>query len=91
MMQMIAAEVIPLFGPSEADWIVTLVAKGGKITSRRVTPGTIDEESAVRVAMNASEMKLADLDCYSVRRAADRSLVTNGDDFLASLRAKKRN
>ena len=91
MSQASAAEVIPMFGPSESDWIVTLVAKGGKISSRRVTPGTIDEESAVRVAMNASEMKLADLDCYSVRRAADRSLVTNGDDFLATLRAKKRN
>jgi hypothetical protein len=91
MSQSIAADIIPLFGPSDADWIVTLVTKGGKISSRRVTPSTIDEESAVRVAMNASEMKLADLDCYSVRRAADRSLVTNGDDFLASLRAKKRN
>lgn len=90
-MSVSASEVIPLFGPSESDWIVTLVTKAGKIISRRVSPGRLDEESAVRVALNASEVSLANLDCYSIRRAADRSLVTNGDEFLAELRAKKRN
>jgi len=85
-----STEVVSLFGPSDKDWIVTLVTKSGRIHSRRVSPGTIEEEAAVRVAMNASEVLLVDLDCYSVRRAADRSLVENGDDFLAALRAKKR-
>jgi hypothetical protein len=83
-------EVMGMFGPSDTDWIVTLVTVDGRVVNRRIAPGRIDEESAVRVAMNASEIFLKDLDSYSVRRAADRSLVTNGDEFLAELRKRKR-
>lgn len=83
-------EVVSLFGPSDQDWIVTLVTKDGRVVNRRVSPGKIEEEAAVRFAMCASEIMLADLDSFSVRRACDRSLVTNGDEFLAELRKKKR-
>ncbi len=79
-----------LFGPSDTDWIVTLVTVDGRVVNRRIAPGRIDEETAVRAAMNASEIFLKDLDSYSVRRASDRSLVTNGDEFLAELRKRKR-
>lgn len=90
-MSISASEVIPLFGPCDSDWIVTLVTKQGRVVTRRVSPSRLDEETAVRVAMNASEIGLANLDSYSVRRASDRSLVANGDEFLAHLKSKKRN
>lgn len=89
-MSLSATEVIPLFQPSDHDWIVTLVTKQGRTISRRISGGRLEEEAAVRVAMNASEVSLADLDSYTVRRASDRSLVVNGDDFLAHLKTKKR-
>lgn len=90
-MSLSAAEVIPLFQPSDTDWIVTLVTKQGRTISRRISGGRLEEEVAVRIAMNASEISLADLDSYMIRRASDRSLVVNGDEFLAHLKSKKRN
>ena len=80
-----AAEVIGILGPSDSDWIVTLTTKDGATVTRRVTPGRISEEQAVRFAMNASEILLVNLECFSIRRASDRSLVENGDQFLAEL------
>lgn len=90
-MSLSAAEVIPLFQPSDHDWIVTLVTKEGRTISRRISGGRLEEEAAVRVAMNASEISLQNLESYMIRRASDRSLVVNGDEFLAHLKSKKRN
>lgn len=84
------SETISLFSPSGSDWIISIVTKDGRRISRRVSPGRIDEETAVRSALNASEVKLVDLDYYTARRVDDRSIVTNGDEFLAALRAKRR-
>ena len=89
-MSISVSEVVPLFGPSDSDWIVTIVTKAGKIISRRVSPGRLEEETAVRVAMSASEISIGDLDSYTIRRAADRSLAVNGDEFLAHLKSKKK-
>lgn len=85
-----SAETIALFAPGSSDWIVTLQTKDGRRITRRISPGKIDEETAVKCALNASEITLANLDFYMARRADDRSLVTNGDEFLAALRAKRR-
>jgi len=79
-----------LFSPSENDWIVTLVTTEGLIINRRISPSTIDESTAVRYAMSASQIRISNLDSYSVRRASDRSLVANGDEFLAHLKSKKK-
>jgi hypothetical protein len=85
-----SSETIALFSPGSSDWIVTLQTKDGRRISRRISPGRMDEESAVRCALNASAIVLSDLDYYMARRADDRSLVTNGDEFIAALRAKRR-
>lgn len=85
-----ATEVIGILGPSDSDWIVTLVTKDGRVVTRRMTPGRISEEQAVRFAMNASEILLSNLDYFTVRRASDRSLVENGDQFLAELWKKRK-
>lgn len=79
-----------LFGPSESDWIVTLIRKDGGIVTRRIAPGRISEEMAVRAAMNASEILLSDLDAFTIRRASDRSIEENGDQFLAELWKKRK-
>jgi hypothetical protein len=84
------SETISLFSPSSSDWIVTIQTKDGRRITRRVSPSRIDEETAVRSALNASGVMLVDLDYYMARRADDRSIVTNGDEFLAALRAKRR-
>ena len=86
-----AAEVMGLFGPSESDWVVTLIRKDGGVVTRRIAPGRISEEMAVRAAMNASEVMLSNLEAFTIRRASDRSLEENGDQFLAELWKKKRN
>ena len=85
-----STETIALFAPGSSDWIVTIQSKDGRRITRRISPGKIDEEAAVKCALNASEITLANLDFYMARRADDRSLVTNGDEFLAALRAKRR-
>lgn len=85
-----SAETIALFSPGSSDWIVTLQTKDGRRITRRISPGKIDEETAVRSALNASALRLVELDYYMARRADDRSLVANGEEFLAALRAKRR-
>ena len=87
-----ASEVIPLFQPSDSDWVVTLVVKTGDVISRRVAPGRVSEEAAVRAAMCASMIDMCNLETYSIRRAEDRSLTieTNGDSFLEMLRRKRK-
>ncbi len=87
-----ASEIIPLFSPSASDWVITLTLKTGAVITRRLSPGRIDEETAVRCAMSASEVSLGMLDFYAARRAEDRTLTieTNGDEYLATLRSKRR-
>jgi hypothetical protein len=85
-----SADTIALFSPGSSDWIVTLQTKDGRRITRRISPGKIDEETAVKCALNSSEVTLANLDFYMARRADDRSLVANGEEFLAALRAKRR-
>lgn len=92
MAHLSAPEIVPLFSPSSSDWVVALALKDGSTITRRVSPGRVDEDIAIRYAMAASEVSLAMLDFYTVRRAEDRTLTTetNGDEFLATLRSKRR-
>jgi hypothetical protein len=85
-----SAETIALFSPGASDWIITLQTMDGRRITRRVSPGKLDEETAVRYALAASSVHISHLDYYMARRADDRSLVTNGDEFIAALRAKRR-
>lgn len=86
---MMPSEVGSLFTPSDSDWVVTLVTKTGASVTRRISPGTMDEPRALRVALGASSMTGNEIDTWTIRRAGDRSIVRDEvDSFLDALRRR---
>lgn len=80
-----SSSVIPLFGPSGSDWITTVRTRDGRVINRRICPGTIAEEDAVRLSVHASDLSPSDIADVSVRRASDARILTErvDDEFKA--------
>ena len=75
-----------LTAPADTDWIVTLTRKGGESTKWRVSPGSLDPDTAVRRAMLAAKIGIADVAEVSYQRAFEhRQVVT--EDLDAQFRA----
>lgn len=84
------AAIIPLFGPSDSDWITTIRTRDGRVLNRRICPGRMDEADAVRVSIHASELAPSDIIDVSARRAGDATVIADRveDEFkqlMASL------
>jgi hypothetical protein len=75
-----------VFSPSDHDWVVTVILRDGTIRNRRISPGTISEESAVAFAIAAEKVRAADV-VVRCRRAGDRSLdISGADAFIERMR-----
>jgi hypothetical protein len=84
---MIPAQVGGLFSPGASDWIVTIATKDGRWTSRRISPGTMDEKAALRVALAANGMSGNEVESWSIRKAGDREVVADQvEDAFARIR-----
>lgn len=84
---MIHPQVGDLYSPSDTDWIVTIRTKDGGVSSRRITPGSMDEARALRVAMCANGMSGLEVASWSIRRAGDREVVADEvEDAFARIR-----
>ena len=74
-------------GPSDNDWIVTIVQVDGRTWSRRINPGTVSEEAALGFALAASGVRPHEVDIWRIRRAGDRMIVID-DPFAALLKRR---
>jgi hypothetical protein len=83
-------QAVGLFGPSESDWIVTLVLRDGTARTRRVSPGTVSEEHAVRCAVMSERVDLKGIDGWSIRRVGDKRVAAPDDAFAELLRRRMR-
>jgi hypothetical protein len=81
---------VGLFGPSESDWLVTLVLRDGAVRTRRVSPGTVSEENAVRFAVLSERLAAKEIDGWSIRRVGDRRVSAPDDPFAELLRRRMR-
>lgn len=84
---MIPAQIGGLYSPGGSDWIVTIRTKDGGVSSRRITPGSMDEARALRVALSANGMSGNEVASWSIRRAGDREVVADEvEDAFARIR-----
>ena len=83
--------VSKVIAPGADDWIVTLRLRSGEVVTRRVNPGRISEETAVRFAMRAQQVKPADVADVWIRRASEeKRIVVESDDFQELLKRARR-
>ena len=76
--------------PGSSDWIVTIERKDGGIVSRRISPGSMDEPAAIRIALTAGGMSGLEVDRWSIRRAGEAVVSVDAvDDFLEALRRRR--
>lgn len=68
-----------LTAPADTDWIVSLVRNGGQLSRWRVSPGSLDPETAVRRAMLAAKIGVSDVSEVSYRRAYEHLGVVTAD------------
>ena len=86
----VPTQVASLFSPSGDDLVVTLVLKGGACISRRISPGIMDERQALRVALSAANLTGNEVDSWSMRRASETKVVSEGvDAFLEALKRRR--
>jgi hypothetical protein len=71
--------------PQADDWIVTLKLRSGGIVTRRVTPGRIDAEFALRCALRAQGLKPHEVVDAEMRRAGVARIYAPSDDGFADL------
>ena len=84
---MIPAQIGGLYSPGASDWIVTIRTKDGGVSSRRITPGSMDEARALCVALSANGMSGNEVASWSIRRAGDREVVADEvEDAFARIR-----
>lgn len=77
--------------PGADDWLVTLRLFAGGIVTRRVNPGRVSEDFAVRAAMRAEKLKPADVAEVIIRRAGEeRRIVVETDGFQELLKRARR-
>lgn len=77
--------------PGADDWLVTLRLYDGSMVTRRVNPGRVSEDFAVRAAIRAQRLKPADVADVWVRRAGEeRRVVVETDGFQELLKRARR-
>lgn len=81
------AQAASVFTPNGDDWIVTVVMRSRRIWTRRISPGTMPEQEAVRLALLANGTKPVEVHDISVRRVGDQAKleIAPADDPLARL------
>jgi hypothetical protein len=80
-----------VIAPGADDWLVTLRLRSGAIVTRRVTPGRVSEEFAVRAAMRAQSARPADVLDVEIRRAGEeKRIVVETDGFQELLKRARR-
>lgn len=77
-----------LFQPDESDWLVTLILRCGTVRTRRVSPGRVSEEQAVKSAVAAERLAPRDIDGWSIRRVGDRRIAAPDDPFAEMMRRR---
>lgn len=83
--------VSKVIAPGADDWLVTLLLRSGEVVTRRVNPGRISEETAVRFAMRAQRVKPEDVADVWIRRAGEeKRIVVENDDFQELLKRARR-
>ena len=77
-----------LFSPDESDGLVTMILTSGVVRTRRVSPGRVSEELAVRSAVAAERLDPRDIDAWSIRRVGDRRIAAPDDSFAEMMRRR---
>ena len=79
--------VVQIFAPSDDDWIVTLALKDGRVFNRRVSPSSMSETDALRIALRVDKIHPDDVGDASVRRVASSAKLQTlaADDPFLSL------
>lgn len=86
----VPTQVASLFSPSGDDLVLTLVLKDGGAITRRISPGTLDERQALRVALSAANLTGNEVDSWTMRRASETKVVSDGvDAFLEALKRRR--
>lgn len=86
------AAAMAIFAPSSDDWIVTIATRAGKVANRRISPGTMSETEALRIALRVERIHPDDVADAGVRRVGDRGgVVATVDDPFARLVERLRN
>lgn len=84
---MIPAQLGGLYSPGASDWIVSVITTDGRGIIRRLSPGNMDEKSALRIALSANGMSGNEVASWSIRRAGDREVVADEvEDAFARIR-----
>lgn len=82
--------VAEAFEPSDSDWVISILYADGTLRNRRISPGRITEEQAIRFALASDRRPISDAVRIEARRASDRRIVTDSaDGFLERLRRIK--
>ena len=80
-----------VIAPGADDWLVTLRLRSGSVVTRRVNPGRISEEFAVRAAVRAQRVKPEDVLDVEIRRAGEeKRIVVETDGFQELLKRARR-
>lgn len=80
-----------LIQPGADDWLVTLRLYDGAVVTRRVNPGRVSEEFAVRAAMRAQRLKPTEVADVWIRRAGEeKRIVVETDGFQELLKRARR-
>jgi len=84
------AQAASVIVPSGDDWLVTVCLRNRRVWTRRVSPGTMTEDEAIRTALLAQGVRKTDVADCSVRRVGDQRRLEVGpaDDPLARLLAR---
>lgn len=68
-----------LVAPADTDWIVSVTKHGGELKRFRVSPGSLDPESAVKRAIRSAGLALSDVSEVTYCRAFEHLRVVTTD------------
>jgi len=74
------AKAASVIVPSGDDWLVTIVSRSRRVSTRRISPGTMDEREAVRIALLSHGIRREDVYDLSVRRVGDMNRLDLGSE-----------
>jgi hypothetical protein len=78
--------VVQIFAPSDDDWIVTLALRDGRVFNRRVSPSSMSDTEALRIALSVDKIHPDNVADASVRRVATSAklqTIAHDDPFLS--------
>jgi len=78
--------VVQIFAPSDDDWIVTLALRDGRVFNRRVSPSSMSDMDALRIALNVDKIhpdNVADASVRRVSSSAKLQTLAHDDPFLS--------